>query len=98
MANLKPLGDRVIIEPLPKKEKKTKSGIVLSSGGNAGYDKTEEIHGTVLAVGASVTQVKAGDMVTLPAYGYDTVTDENPDDATAYMSVREGDLLAIITN
>lgn len=87
---LTPLFNRVIIKPNPKKEKVSTAGIIVSSG----YDKTEEIIGTIVAVGKDVQTVKADDVVSFPMYGYDTVTD---DDGTSYMSVREPEILAVIT-
>lgn len=89
---LKPLGNRVIIKPEPKKERIVgKAGIIL--GGS--HEKTEELHGTVMAIGADVQTVKVGDMVSFPAYGYDSVS---ANDGTGdFMSVREPEILAIIT-
>lgn len=88
---LQPLFNRVVIKPQPKKEKVLASGIIMSNS----YEKTEELHGTVQAIGKDVEIVKVGDIVSFPAYGYDTVSDgENGD----LMSVREPEILAIIKN
>lgn len=83
---------RVIIKPDPKKEKITTSGIVMANK----YDKTEELHGTVVAIGRDVEIVKVGDYVSYPSYGYDSVS---ANDGTGdLMSVREAEILAIITD
>lgn len=91
---LQPLFNRVVIKSLPKKDKISVGGIIVTA---TGYDKTEEIHGEVVAVGADCTIVKAGDIVSFPSYGYDTVS-ANDGSSDHYMSVREQDILAIITN
>lgn len=88
---LTPLFNRVIIKPEPKRDK-IASGIVL----NSTYDKTEELHGTVVAIGKDCEIVKVGDMVSYPAYGYDSVS-ENDGSSSNLMSVREPEILAIIT-
>lgn len=90
---LQPLFNRVIIKPAPKKEKILGSGIIASTQ----YDKTEELHGTVVAIGKDVETVKVGDMVSYPAYGYDSVS-ANDGTSDNLMSVREPEILAIITD
>lgn len=95
MATLTPLFNRVLIKPDPKKEKKTTSGLIVQTA--SAYDKTEELHGTVLAIGRDVEVVKVGDKVSFPTYGYDTVT-ANDGSGEDFMSVREPEILAVITN
>lgn len=88
---LTPLFNRVIIKPEPKKERVGKAGIIL--GGT--HEKTEELHGKVVAIGKDVAEVKVGDIVSFPAYGYDSVSDiEQTGDL---MIVREPEILAVIT-
>lgn len=88
---LQPLFNRVIIKPDPKKEKLSTTGIVVASQ----YDKTEELHGTVMAIGRDVEIVKVGDKISFPSYGYDSVS---ANDGTGdFMSVREPEILAVIT-
>lgn len=89
---LQPLFNRVIIKPAPKKEKISAAGLVVSTG----YDKTEEYHGEVVAIGRDVEIIKVGDIVSFPAYGYDTVSDDSGD-LIDLMSVREPEILAVIT-
>lgn len=90
---LTPLFNRVIIKPAAKKEKILgASGIIASTQ----YDKTEELHGTVVAIGEEVKYIKVGDMVSYPAYGYDSVSAN--DGSGDLMSVREPEILAIITD
>jgi chaperonin GroES len=91
---LKPLGDRVIIEP-ESAETTTKSGIVLP---DAAQEKPQS--GRVLSVGAGrVTDegktiplnVKEGDIVIYAKYGGTEIKLEGKD----YLIVRENDILAI---
>lgn len=89
---LLPLFNRVIIKPSPKKEKILAGGIIASTQ----YDKTEELHGEVIAIGRDVEIVKVGDIVSYPTYGYDSVS-ANDGTASDLMSVREPEILAIIT-
>lgn len=84
-----PLFNRVVIKPEPKKDKKTATGFIVSSA----YEKTEELHGIVQAIGSEVQVVKVGDIVSFPAYGYETVSDGSED----LMSVREPEIVAVIT-
>lgn len=91
---LTPLANRVIVKPSPKKDKIATSGIIVAA---TGYDKTEEVHGEVIAIGPEVKEVKVGDIISAPFYGYDTVS-ANDGTSESFMSWREGDILAIITN
>ena len=91
MVKIKPLFNRVVIKPAKRKEKINASGIIASTS----YDKTEEIHGEVVAVGPEVEAVKVGDYVSIPAYGYDTVS-ANDGTSNDFMSVRDKDILAVI--
>ncbi len=90
---LTPLFNRVILKPMAKKEAKASSGILIQSQ----YDKTEELHGEVIAIGRDVEIVKVGDVVSFPAYGYDSVS-ANDGSTDHFMSIREPEVLAIITN
>ncbi len=92
--SLKPLYNRVVLKPIAKKEAKASSGLIITS---TQYDKTEELHGEVIAIGTEVQFVKVGDTVSFPAYGYDSVS-ENDGSMDTYMSIREPEILAIITN
>lgn len=91
---LKPLGDRVIIEP-ESAETTTKSGIVLP---DAAQEKPQS--GRVLSVGTGrITDegktiplnVKEGDVVIYAKYGGTEIKLEGKD----YLIVRESDILAI---
>jgi len=93
--NLKPLGDRVVIQP-KKAEEKTKSGIYLPDTAS----KEKPISGVVVAVGSGRTnengsktpvEVKVGDNVIYSEYAGTEirVNDEK------YLIVREDDILAI---
>jgi chaperonin GroES len=94
---LKPLGDRVVIRPKAKDEM-TSSGIVLPDTSN---EKPQE--GSVLSVGPGRVldsgkrvemDVKAGDSVLFAKYAGTEVKL----DGDEYLVIREGDLLAIVTN
>jgi len=96
-ASLKPLGDRVIVQPKAKEEV-TKSGIVLP---DSATEKPQE--GSVLAVGPGRVldngkrvemEVKTGDSVLFAKYAGTEVKL----DGEEYLVIRESDLLAIVTN
>ena len=93
--NLKPLGDRVVVEPL-EKEEKTASGIILPE---TAKEKPQE--GTVLAAGPGRTDddgkripmdVKVGDVVLYAKYAG---TEVKIDDKKLLI-LKESDILAIV--
>jgi chaperonin GroES len=93
--NLKPLGDRVVIEPL-EKEEKTASGIILPE---TAKEKPQE--GEVLAVGPGrlddngkrvEMDVKKGDIVLFAKY---SGTEIKVDDKKVLI-LKESDILAIV--
>ena len=97
--NLKPLGDRVIIEPVEKKESgKTKTGLYLPST----MDNEGPEQGIVVAIGPGKRsdegiripiQVKKGSMVVFPkSYGSKEIKVGDKE----YLIVREEDILAIV--
>lgn len=90
----KPLGDRVIVEPVSA-EQVTKSGIVLPE---SAQEKPQR--GTVLAVGTGRTtedgkniplNLKEGDIVIYSRYG----GNELKLDGSEYVILREADVLAV---
>ncbi|MFT8364058.1 MAG: co-chaperone GroES [Sporolactobacillus sp.] len=92
---LKPLGDRIVIEP-QEKEEKTASGIVLP---DSAKEKPQEGH--VIAVGAGkvsdkgeriALDVKEGDKVIFSKYAGTEVKY----DGKTYLVVRQDDVLAVI--
>jgi chaperonin GroES len=94
--NIKPLSDRVLIEPMTREEK-TKSGIVLPET----IDKERPEQGKVLAVGGGKANkdgkliklsVKKGDMVLFSKYG----PSEMKIDGKNYLIIKEEDILAIL--
>jgi chaperonin GroES len=93
--NIKPLGDRVLVEPIEQTEVK-KGGIIIP---DTAKEKPQE--GKVIAVGDGKLdedgkrikmEVKKGDRVLMPKYGGSEI---KIDDKT-YQIVREDDILAII--
>ena len=93
--NLRPLGDRLVVEPL-EKEEKTASGIILPE---TAKEKPQE--GTVLAAGPGRTDddgkriamdVKAGDVVLYAKYAG---TEVKIDDRKLLI-LKESDILAIV--
>lgn len=93
--NLRPLGDRVWIEPI-EREETTASGIILPETA-----KEKPMEGKILAVGPgarkengerSPLDVKVGDRVLFAKYA----GTEIKDNGTKYLIMRESDLLAII--
>jgi len=94
--NIKPLGDRVLLEPLEEKEGKTASGIYLP---DTAKEKPQE--GRVVAVGSGrITDegkkvpmnVKVGDRVLFTKYGPNEIKVEGKE----YLIAREEDILAIL--
>lgn len=89
--NIKPLADRVLIEPIST-EDTTKSGIVLPD--TADREKPEQ--GRVVAVGPGrpnkPISVKKGDIVLFTKYGPNEIKVDNKE----YLIAREEDILAIL--
>lgn len=93
---IKPLSDRVLIEPISK-EDKTKSGIILPETA----DKERPEQGKVIAVGEGKPSkdgklmpmsVKKGDVVLFTKYG----PNEIKVDGKEYLIAKEEDILAIL--
>ncbi|MDO8600424.1 MAG: co-chaperone GroES [bacterium] len=96
---IRPLGDRVLIEPESREKDKTKSGIYLPD--TASKERPEK--GKVIAVGQGKLlesgkripmNVKKGDTVLFTKYGPNELKVEGKE----YLIAREEDILAIITN
>ncbi len=94
--NLRPLGDRVIIEPITPEEK-TKVGIILPDTAS----KEKPMEGKIVAVGKGsrdekgnlvAMEVKAGDKVIFGKYSGTDVKIEEKE----YLILRENDILAIV--
>lgn len=94
MAQLQPLGDRVVIEPSPREEV-TKSGIVLP---DTAKEKPQE--GKIIAVGPGRTEsgkivapeVKTGDIVIYAKYSGTEIRVDEKD----YLILSEKDILAVV--
>jgi chaperonin GroES len=94
MTKIRPLGDRVLVEPIEVKEM-TKGGIIIPD--NA---KEKPMEGKVIAVGKKLDKdgkeikfdVKVNDKVLLPKYGGTEVKLNSK----TYQLVREEDLLGVI--
>ena len=93
---IKPLADRVLIEPLPFEEK-TKAGIILPESA----EKERPEQGKIITVGPGRTvasgktiplHVKVGDKVLFTKYG----PNEFKIDGKEYLIAKEEDILAII--
>ena len=94
--NIKPLDDRVLIEPMSKEEK-TKSGIILP---DTAEEKPEQ--GRVVAIGSGRIDsngkripmtVKIGDVVLFTKYGPNEIKIDNKE----YLIAKEEEILAIIS-
>ena len=92
---IRPLGDRVLVEPMEEKEVK-KGGIIIP---DSAKEKPQE--GIVRAIGTGKRDddgklipfnVKAGDKVLMPKYGGTEVKINDKE----YQIVREEDILAVI--
>ena len=92
--NIRPLGDRVLVEPIEEKEQ-TVGGIIIPDSA-----KEKPMQGKVIAVGKKLDKdgkeiafdVKKGDTVLLPKYGGTEVKI----DGKKLQLVREEDLLGVI--
>ena len=92
--NIRPMGDRVLVEPIEEKEQ-TVGGIIIPDSA-----KEKPMQGKVIAVGKKLDKdgkeiafdVKKGDTVLLPKYGG---TEVKIDDKKLQL-VREEDLLGVI--
>jgi chaperonin GroES len=93
--NIKPLGERVLVEPV-KEEEAVKGGIIIP---DSAREKPQE--GKVIAVGTGKIDengkkvpfnVKKGDIVLMPKYGGTEVKVGDK----VYQIMREDDILAII--
>lgn len=88
---IKPLSDRVVIEPVPVEEK-TASGIIIPDA-----SKEKPLKGKVVAAGPGKTDepmtVKSGDTV---LYGQYSGTEVKLD-GTTYLIMREADIFGILS-
>ncbi len=88
--NVKPIADRVLVEPAAAEEK-TASGIFIPDTA-----KEKPQRGTVVAVGTGKKDepmtVKAGDTVLYGKYGGTEITIEGTD----YLIMKESDIYAIV--
>lgn len=88
--NIKPLADRVLIEPCPAEEV-TMSGIIIPDSA-----KEKPLKGTVLAAGTGTKDepmvLKAGDQVLYGKYAGTEIEFEG----VKYLMMRQSDVLAII--
>jgi len=94
--NIKPLGDRVLVEPVEEKESK-KGGIIIPDSA-----KEKPTEGIVRALGTGKTdddgkkipfEVKVGDRVLISKYGGTEIKLEEKD----YKLLNSDDILAIVT-
>lgn len=96
--NIKPLGDRVLVEPLEKDEKgKTKSGIIIPET----VSKERGEQGKVLAVGEGrrgddgkliPLSVKKGQTIIFSKYGPDEIKIDDQE----YFIISEANILAVV--
>ncbi len=88
--SIKPLADRVLIEPKAAEEK-TASGLFIPDTA-----KEKPLEGTVIAVGPGTSEVtmevKAGDKVLYGKYAGTEITVDGKD----YLIMRQSDILAVI--
>jgi len=88
--NIRPLGDRVVVEPAPA-EAKTASGIIIPDSA-----KEKPQQGTVVAIPEESkdqkVSVKVGDKVSYGKYAGTEITVDDKD----YLILNESDILAVI--
>lgn len=89
--NLKPLGDRVIVKPLPKEET-TKAGIILPETVN----KESRMEGQIVAIGqgekVAKLKLSTGQKVVFSEYGGSEIKVDNEE----YKILNHDDLLAVV--
>ena len=89
--NLRPLGDRVIVQALPKEET-TKAGIILPDTVN----KESRMEGKIVAIGqgdkVSKLNLSAGQKVVFSEYGGSEIKIEGQE----YKILNHDDLLAVV--
>lgn len=95
MANIRPLGDRVLVKP-NKEEEITASGIVLPDT----VDKEKKAEGTVLALGdgekLAKLNLKVGDKVLFEKWGGEEVKIGKGKDEEEYKILPHDKVLAVI--
>jgi chaperonin GroES len=88
--NVKPLADRVLVQPAPAEEK-TASGLIIPDTA-----KEKPQRGTVVAIGTGKKDepltVKVGDVVLYGKYAGTEITVEGKE----YLIMRESDIFAIV--
>ncbi len=95
-ANIKPIGDRVLVQRLEEKEQKTGGGIIIP---DSAKEKPQEAKVVALGTGKRdekgekiAFEVKAGDKVLISKYGGTEVKVEGEE----YLIIREDDILGIV--
>lgn len=88
MSKLLPLGNKIVLKPLPE-EKTTTSGIILP-----GQENTKPQCAEVIAVGPDVDNINAGSTVIYSKYAGTDVKVDNED----YIIVKSNDILAILSD
>ena len=95
MPHIRPIGDRVVVKPLPKEEV-TKAGIIIP---DTAKEKPQQ--GTIIAIGSgrlldngdrAAIEVREGDQVLFAKYG----GTEFKLDGEEYLVLHESDILAIL--
>jgi chaperonin GroES len=93
---VKPLGDRVLVEPKKEDDEVKKGGIIIPDTA-----KEKPMQGTVIAVGAGKRDdngkiipmsVKVGDKILMPKYGGTEIKIDDKE----YQIMREEDILGIV--
>jgi len=95
MSKIRPLGERVLVEPIEQKEQK-KGGIIIPDSA-----KEKPMEGIVIAIGKKKDKdgkeiafdVMVGDRVLMPKYGGTEVKIDDKE----FQLVREDDLLGVIS-
>jgi chaperonin GroES len=84
--NLKPLAGRIVVKRIAP-ETQTASGIILSAPTKQQHDQ-----GTIVAVGAGVTEVGVGDTIIFGIYSGQSIKVEGED----FLVVQSDDILAVV--
>ena len=86
--NIKPLGKRVLLKPVPVEEQTSKGGVIIPAALKESVYKAD-----VMEVGDEVTKVEVGNLVLITQHVGDRVNREGSEE---YYILNEDDLLATI--
>ena len=82
----------VLVKPIPKKSKKTKSGLVEPDN----VEKEQKSVGKVISAGGWTENIKKGDKVVYGMFSGETIEVTEKGKAVEYMLVKDEDIVAFV--